>query len=104
MSYMAGQLVLVTGQFIDKQTTSQYDPGIVKLRVKTGLQAPGESTTYVYGDDTGFITRASTGLYTAELPTRGKPGTWVYEWIAEDGGGDTEGINAVSFIVLPAPL
>ena len=57
-------------------------------------------TTWTYGGS-GSITKVSTGVYSAELDTTNKPGTWTAEWV---GTGTCAAVNAAQFVVTPNPF
>jgi hypothetical protein len=72
------------------------DPTSVSLTVS----APNGVTTYNYGQS-GFITRLSVGVYTAELDTTNLPGNWMVQW---QSTGVCAAVWAGGFQVVPSPL
>lgn len=99
---MSGSLVTSTATFTNTSGTPT-DPTTITLKV----QSPnGTVNTYTYPN--AFITRVSTGVYSAEIDTTGLTGyhgpiteTFVVEWI---GTGNVQAINSTSWPVTPAPL
>lgn len=61
-----------------------FDPADVRLRVRRG----GETTllTFTYPGDDGILHDAE-GKYRRDVPTAGKPGTWIERWEGRDSDG-----------------
>lgn len=94
--WMAGSLVTSTATFIAEATGTATDPTTIVLKY---LEPGGGVTTVTYPN--AFITRVSTGVYSAELDTTGLPGGWVAEWI---GTGAVQAIAASTWTITRAPL
>src|SRR5208282_4830570 len=104
-NYTAGSLVQVQSNFVDSDTNDLIDPTHVILKfTQEGVAVP---TIYVYAASTGaqlvtnpsisnptndvslwtiaggaeFITKVTTGIYSALLDTTALSGLWTYEWI-----------------------
>ena len=72
------------------------DPTTVTLSVVDGT---GTETTYTYGVG-NYITRVSTGVYSAQIDTSANPGLWRVKWT---GTGACAVVNFAAFLVT-APL
>jgi hypothetical protein len=102
VSYIAGSLVAVQGNFVDTADNLAIDPSTVTLKIKDGA---GTTASYVYGDG-DYITRQYQGTYTANIDTTPtdptNTGIWTYEWV---GSGEVgQSINSNTFVVVPAAL
>jgi hypothetical protein len=76
------------------------DPTTVILKFKIGA---GSTQTWQYLG-AGNITRISTGVYSAEIPTDttyGSPGTCTVEWV---GSGACAALGASLFVTLQPPI
>ena len=125
-NYIAGQLVLVQSNFVDSDTNDLIDPTYVILKFsQEGLAVP---VIYVYASGEGaqlvtnpgvsnptnnvalwtiagganFITKVTTGIYSALLDTTALPGLWTYEWIGRGTVGQS--IDSNTFVVVMAAL
>lgn len=74
------------------------DPTSVTLTVIPGSGAA--PVVHVYGVG-GFITKVSTGVYSAELDTTGAPGRWSVKWIGTDA---CAAVWVQGFSVVPQPF
>ena len=95
-TFMAGGLVTSTATFTATSTGLATDPTTITLKY---LPGSGSAVTIIYPD--ARITRVSTGVYSAELDTTGKTGTWTADWT---GTGAVQAIAADSWTVTAAPL
>src|SRR5215472_6709212 len=97
--WISGSLATSTATFLD-DTGSPADPTTITLKYKVGS---GSTTTVVY--PSAPVTRASTGVYQAELDTSGFSGPgqqlWTIEWI---GTGTVQAIGVSYFLVTPPAL
>lgn len=74
------------------------DPSVVTLGFIAGLGA--SPTVWTYGG-AGSITKVSTGVYSAELPTAGTEGAWKLKWV---GTGACAAVSVAGFNVTPVPF
>ena len=95
---MIGTLVGLTGSYTD-QNGSPVDPTNAELDV---LGPDNVLTTYQYSGGTGAVTKVSTGVYSYNVDTTGKPGRWQWRWWSPPGQGQTA--DAGQFIVTPFPV
>jgi|SRR5665213_3343876 len=125
-TYTAGELIRVQSKIVDTDTNDLIDPTHVILKfTREGYAVP---TIYVYASSTGaqlvtnpsisnptnnvslwtllggasFITKVTTGVYSALLDTTALPGLWTYEWIGRGTVGQS--IDSNTFLVVTAPL
>lgn len=87
---MAGNLITSTATFANTSGTPA-DPTTVTLKY---LAPGGTVQTVVY--PAAFITRVSTGVYSAEFDSTGLPGLWVAEWL---GTGTVQAANATTWTI-----
>ena len=98
-SYIAGQLVEVTGSFTN--TSGAWDPVTVQLKVGRKFTA---DTTYTYGTGS-VITKLAVGSYLGTLYTNGWPqAQYTYEWTGTDSTGAVVSVGTGVFVVTTAPL
>ena len=125
-TYIAGSLVQVQSNFVDSDTNDLIDPTHVILKfTQEGVTHP---VIYVWAADSGaqlvtnpgvsnptnnvalwtiagganFITKVTTGIYSALLDTTALPGLWTYEWIGRGTVGQS--IDSNTFLVVMAAL
>lgn len=80
-TYEQGNLIRLTGSFIDVSTGNAIDPSIVKFRVK----APdGAMTEYRYGTNAELV-KDSTGNYHVDLPAD-QAGRYTYRFFSTGTG------------------
>ena len=94
MNVFAGTSVAVTMTWTDTNG-DPIDPAVVTLR----FGYPGNETSWTYGTDEQ-ITKVSTGVYTADIPTAGAAGGTFL--IVAEGVGTA--VGATSFSVQAPPL
>ena len=93
--WMAGSLVTSTATFVSTATGLAADPTTVTLKYRS----PAGLTTVTYPN--AFISRVSTGVYSAELDSTGLPGAWTAEWI---GTGAVQAIASSTWTITSAAL
>ena len=125
-TYIAGSLFQVQSNFVDSDTNDLIDPTYVILKFsQEGLAVPviyvyasGEGAQLVTNPSisnptnnvelwtlsggAGFITKVTTGIYSALLDTTALPGLWTYEWIGRGTVGQS--IDSNTFLVNAASL
>jgi hypothetical protein len=94
--WTAGSLVTSTATFTLTSTSAVADPTTVEIKVKVGQLA---EATYTYPN--AYITRVSTGVYSANIDTTGATGVMTIEWI---GTGAVQAIGFTQDNVAAAPL
>jgi hypothetical protein len=121
--YTAGALVQVQSSFTDP-SQDLLDPTNVILKFQ--CQGQANETIYVFGPSYGlvtnpqisnpdfdlelwsystptdFITKASVGIYSADLDTTSLPGIWTYLWAGRGTVGQS--IQSGTFVVAPPAI
>ncbi len=102
-TYQAGNLVEVQATFVQSSTSDTIDPSTITLYYGLNLLEPNVA---VYGDDDGFITRQSQGVYTALLDTTIVDGVgagiWTYQWVGTGEVGQS--VQSNTFVVVAPPF
>jgi hypothetical protein len=93
---IAGDLITSTATWVSEATGQPTDPTTITLK----YLPPGGSVTVIVYPATG-VTRASAGVYVAELDTTGLPGDWIVQWA---GTGAVQKVGKSGFTIEQAAL